>query len=351
MSLAVNSADAVAAFGGRVARGLIDVTTDLSALDSSGWWAVQITYEGDAVCLRFDDVRDGELTGGRWRGPPPTEWSSSMSRAEYLVAVDEIRELIAQGTVYQVNVCRVLTATLPDSGEHGDVTGLHYLLREGNPAPYAGVISVDAGIHPALGPEGIHLVTASPELYLDRDGDHVRSRPIKGTAREAGGLAPKDEAENIMIVDLVRSDLGMVCETGSVNVPELLVEEQHPGLVHLVSTVSGTLRVDCGWAELIGASFPPGSVSGAPKSSAVKIIDRLEPTARGPYCGAIGWVDADRRVGELAVGIRTFWHESGALYFGTGAGITWGSDPQREWDETEIKAEHLLEVAAGTWPT
>jgi len=349
MSHAVNRLDAVAAFGGRVATDLVDVTTDLTALDSSGWWALQITYEGDALCLRFDDVRDGELRGGNWRGPSPAQWSSSMSRAEYLHAVNEVRELIAQGTVYQVNVCRVLTATLPDSDGSGDVTGLHSLLRERNPAPYAGVVSVAAGMHPALGTTGIHLVTASPELYLDRDGDHVRSRPIKGTAREARGLAPKDEAENIMIVDLVRNDLGMVCETGSVNVPDLLAEEVHPGMVHLVSTVSGTLRADCGWAELIGASFPPGSVSGAPKSSAVKIIDGLEPTVRGPYCGAIGWVDADRQLGELAVGIRTFWREDDRLHFGTGAGITWGSDPQGEWEETQIKAEHLLDVAAGTW--
>jgi para-aminobenzoate synthetase component 1 len=124
--------------------------------------------------------------------------------------------------------------------------------------------------------------------------------------------------------------------------------------VHLVSTVRGELRTGAGWADLFGATFPPGSVTGAPKCSALRIIEELETMARGPYCGGIGWVDADRGTGELAVGIRTFWidrTEPGAplLRFGTGAGITWGSDPGREWDETELKAARLLAVASGAY--
>jgi len=341
---------AVASFGGRIATGLLDVTSDVTALDSAGWWAVRITYEGDALCLRFADVRDGVPVGGPWCGPSTDSWVSSLSSGQYRNAVDEIRELIAAGSVYQVNVCRVLTAALPEARTAGDVTGLHRLLLQGNPAPYVGVIRASASEHPALPRVGIEVATASPELYLGRDGSRVRSRPIKGTARAAGGLSPKDEAENIMIVDLVRNDLGVVCRTGSVTTPELLVEESHPGLVHLVSTVAGTLRPEAGWSALVNASFPPGSVTGAPKSSAVRIIGALEPVERGPYCGAIGWVDADRQVGELAVGIRTFWIEDDMLHFGTGAGITWGSDPVGEWDETEVKAAHLLDVAAGTWP-
>jgi len=156
----------------------------------------------------------------------------------------------------------------------------------------------------------------------------------------------KDRAENVMIVDLVRNDLGRVCEWGSVEVPELLTVEPHPGLHHLVSTVEGRLRDGLGWADVVDATFPPGSVTGAPKLAALESIARLEPVPRGLYCGAIGWVDADRRRGDLNVAIRTFWIEDEMLHFGTGGGITFGSDPAGEWAETELKAQRLLSVAS-----
>jgi para-aminobenzoate synthetase component 1 len=114
--------------------------------------------------------------------------------------------------------------------------------------------------------------------------------------------------------------------------------------VHLVSTVTGRLAPGNGWADLLDATSPPGSVSGAPKSSALRIIDELEPAPRGAYCGAIGWIDADTKQGALAVGIRTFEWRDGRLHLGTGAGITWGSDPAREWDETELKVSRLMEA-------
>ena len=139
----------------------------------------------------------------------------------------------------------------------------------------------------------------------------------------------------------------MVCVPGSVTVPALCIEEPHPGLVHLVSTVRGRLRPEVGWPELIDAPFPPGSVTGAPKAAALGIIRALEPTPRGPYCGALGWVDNVTGAAALAVGIRSFWMQGDALHFGTGAGITWGSDPAAEWAETELKAAHLLALAAG----
>src|SRR5690606_27558597 len=119
------------------------------------------------------------------------------------------------------------------------------------------------------------------------------------------------------------------------------------GLVHLVSHVEGTLRPHVGWADLFAATFPPGSVTGAPKLAALAMIERLEPVHRDGYCGALGWVDAERRCGELNVAIRTFWVEGEQLHLGTGGGITWGSTPDGEWDETVLKASRLLEVAAG----
>ncbi|GAA0606173.1 chorismate-binding protein [Streptomyces crystallinus] len=335
----------LARFGGLLASDLRDVTADPEALDSSGFWAVAADFEGRLVCARFADVRAAPVPApvpGAWRGPAAGDWTSSLDRAAYTAGVRRIREHIAAGEVYQANLCRVLSAPLPDPAA-ADVDALTALLARGNPAPYAGTIRLPA--------HGVEIATASPELYLRRTGEVVESGPIKGTGRTADDLLEKDHAENVMIVDLVRNDLGRVCATGSVTVPELCAVEPHPGLVHLVSTVRGELREGAGWKDLLDASFPPGSVTGAPKSSALRIIEALETAPRGPYCGGIGWVDADRRRGELAVGIRTFWIDRprGVLRFGTGAGITWGSDPEREWAETELKASRLLAVASGAY--
>ncbi|MFI8293104.1 anthranilate synthase component I family protein [Streptomyces sp. ms191] len=335
----------MARFGGLVATDLRDVTRDPEALDSRGFWAVSADFEGRLTCARFGEVRQDPVPApvpGAWRGPAAGDWTSSLDRAAYTEGVRRIRAHIARGEVYQANLCRVLSAPLPDPSG-ADVDALTALLARGNPAPYAGTIRLPA--------HGVEIATASPELYLRRDREVVTSGPIKGTGRTAEDLLEKDHAENVMIVDLVRNDLGRVCATGSVSVPELCAVEAHPGLVHLVSTVRGELAEGAGWRGLLDATFPPGSVTGAPKSSALRIIEALETAPRGPYCGGVGWVDADRRTGELAVGIRTFWIDraEGVLRFGTGAGITWGSDPEREWAETELKAERLLAVASGTY--
>ncbi|MGW3310775.1 chorismate-binding protein [Streptomyces sp. NPDC001073] len=333
----------LARFGGRVATGLLDVTSDPAALESTGFWAVAADFEGRLTCARFRDVREEPVPApvpGAWQGPATDAWISSLDRPAYTAGVRRIREHIAAGEVYQANLCRVLSAPVaPDA----DVDALTALLARGNPAPYAGTIR--------LPDHGVETATASPELFLRRTGRVVESGPIKGTGRTEADLLEKDFAENVMIVDLVRNDLGRVCATGTVSVPDLCVVEKHPGLVHLVSTVRGELPADAGWPELLASAFPPGSVTGAPKSSALRIIDALETAPRGPYCGGVGWVDADRGVGELAVGIRTFWVDraDGTLRFGTGAGITWGSDPEGEWRETELKASRLLAVASGAY--
>ncbi len=341
----VTTQEAIACFRGVTARDLVEVSSDPRVLDGTGWWAVVVDFEGAATFARFDDVRhygDDRVRVPEvpWPGIPASGWTSSMSQTEYLVGVQEVRDRIALGDVYQVNLCRMLSAPAPEGVTH--LLGLGRVLAASHPAPFEGVI--------ALPSAHVHVACASPELFLRRDGATVTSSPIKGTARVAEEMLAKDVAENIMIVDLVRNDLGRVCATGDVRVDALLAVEPHPGLVHLVSTVSGELRPDVGWSQLLEAAFPPGSVSGAPKSSALRTIVELEPVPRGPYCGAVGWVDADRRRAELAVGIRSFFldvtSEPPRVCFGTGAGITWGSDPGLEWQETVLKADRLLRVAA-----
>jgi para-aminobenzoate synthetase component 1 len=326
----------VAAVGGRLLTELVDVTDDVAALDGTGTWAVVLPFDGPPLCARFARSRPQVGRPARaWPGAPGP-WSSSLDQPAFEAGVTAVREAIAAGDVYQVNLTRRLSAPLPPGA---DPLALGSALALGNPAPHAAVVRL-----PAL---GVALASASPERFLRRDGDRVASSPIKGTAASADGFTGKDRAENVMIVDLVRNDLGRVCEYGTVEVPALCAVEEHPGLVHLVSTVTGRLRPGVGWPELLDATFPPGSVTGAPKLAALAAIRRLEPVPRGPYCGAVGWVDADRRAGDLNVAIRTFWFDEGRIHFGTGGAVTWDSDPTREWAETELKAARLLEVAAG----
>jgi len=331
-----DAVEPLAHLGGRLATGLLETSHDLGVLDGSGRWAVVVTYEGAVTCARFADWRPTPLPEAPpWQGPGLTSWVSSLDRTSYVAAAEEIRARIAAGTVYQVNLCRVISAELTD---RPDLLPLARSLAARHDARYASVIRLPEA--------GVYVASASPELFLRRSGDRVASAPIKGTGRSADDITDKDLAENIMIVDLVRNDLSRVCATGTIAVEGLLSAETYPGLVHLVSTVTGRLEPGRGWRDLVEATFPPGSVTGAPKSTAVTTIADLEPVPRGPYCGAVGWVDADTGVGELAVGIRTFWAEEGSLRFGTGAGITWGSDPDREWAETELKAGRLIGLAS-----
>lgn len=340
---AVRPGAPAARLGGLVATGLLEVSEDPGVLDTAGRWAVVLPYSGTPVFARFDSWRPGPaaMTAGEWRGP--ATWRSSLDREAYESAVSAVRERIARGDVYQANVCRIMSARLPDP-DRADIGGLHALLDRGNPAPHSGMLR--------LPDHGVHIATASPELFLSRRGDVIESAPIKGTGRTAADLLDKDIAENVMIVDLVRNDLSRVCRPGEVTVPRLLEVEEHPGLVHLVSTVRGRLIAGTGWEEILAAAFPPGSVTGAPKEAARRIIAENEPVEREVYCGAVGWVDADRREAELAVAIRTFWRSGealGDLRFGTGAGITWSSDPAGEWAETELKADRLHRLAGQEW--
>lgn len=330
----------VARFGEIYASDLVNVSNRVEDLDTGGRWAVAIPFEGEPVLARFATWSELPIQLeyiGPWTGISPDSWTSSLDRQSYVDAVSTSRSRIEMGDIYQVNICRIRTADLPGGN---DIMALDVLLREGNPAPFGGALR--------LPEQGIHIASASPELFLSRRGSMIASGPIKGTAAEPSGISAKDEAENIMIVDLVRNDLSRCAETGSVFVSDLMEIQMHPGLVQLVSTISATLAHNAGWPELIEATFPPGSVTGAPKSTALKLITELETEARNFYCGAFGWIDADTNEAELAVAIRTFWIEGSLLKFGTGAGITWNSDPTQEWEETELKARRLSEVVSWT---
>lgn len=328
-----------ARFGDTVATGVTAVVHDLDEA-RDGFWAVVVTFEGAVTAVRFAERSRVVPSLPPWN-PLTGPWDTSLERTAYLVGVTDVRRRIADGTVYQVNLCRVLSHPWPDDGH---LPSLAPLLDRGNPSPHAATIHVPSA--------GLDVLCASPEAHLLRDGERITSRPIKGTATTSAAMLPKDYAENVMIADLVRNDLQHVCRPGTVSVDGLCRLEEHPGLVHLVTDVTGTLRPGTPWSEVMAATFPPGSVSGAPKSSALSTIHDLETLPRGPYCGAVGWWDADARRAELAVGIRTFWVDDDGtgtrrLAFGTGAGITWGSDPAAEWDETELKAARLVGLASG----
>lgn len=332
---------AVAAMDGFIGTSLVDVTDDLSCLDAGGRWFVAAAFEGPTLAFRFDQWTQEPLVPTPWTGLPL--WRSHTSREDYIAAVAATRERIARGDVYQVNICRLLSSQWNDS--NSDVSGLYSQLQRFNPAPMSSMLIVQDSRLSRFGLDEIQIASASPEVFLRRRNERVFSSPIKGTAALDGDFLEKDVSENIMIVDLVRNDLSQVCEVASIEVPELLVHQDHPGLKHLVSTVAGTLTPGTGWSEVFSATFPPGSVTGAPKSSALRLIQELE-LPRGIYCGALGVVDTGKGLANLAVAIRTFWKQGDRLWFGAGAGITWGSDPEQEWLETELKASKLIQIAS-----
>ncbi len=322
--------DPRAYFPGLAAHGLEEVSDDLGALETGGRWAVAVGFEGDLVCARFSRWSDDPAPSATWpgvRGP----WASSLDRAGYEEAVGTVKNHIARGWVYQVNLCRVLEADCPAT----DLLGLHRSLAAMR-GGFSGLLQ--------LPEQGVHIASASPERFLSRTGSRIWSSPIKGTASSPDGFLPKDRAENVMIVDLVRNDLGRVAAVGSVAVPDLMRVQPYPGLFHLESTVTADVPA-ASWSQIFAATFPPGSVTGAPKVSALQVIREVEPVPRQWYCGAFGWVDADTGRAELGVAIRTFWLSEGRLRFGTGAGITWGSDPAGEWQETVLKAQRLIHIA------
>ncbi len=257
------------------------------------------------------------------------EWERTWRDEGYAAAVEAVREAIARGDVYQVNLVQHLSA--PFRGDPGGLASALAPLRPLEPAPLVG--------------EGWTVVSASPELFLSRRGRRVWTKPIKGT-RPLGSSADlvssaKDAAEHVMIVDLERNDLSRVCEPGSVRWPVLMAEHELAGVAHMVSTVEGRLREDVGLAELLAAVFPGGSVTGAPKIAAIDHIAALEPVGRGASMGAVGriWPNGDL---DLALTIRTFAVAGGRIHLWVGGGIVWDSDPEEEIEESLVKARPLL---------
>jgi para-aminobenzoate synthetase component 1 len=265
----------------------------------------------------------------------------SLTHDEYVARVERVLEHIRAGDCYQVNLTRTLEwDAVPDP------LALFGALTVRGPAPHATLLRLPLASGPAA------VISASPERFLSWNGTTVETRPIKGTAVVADALArsAKDHAENVMIVDLARNDLGRVCRTGSIHVSALCATERHPGLVHLVSTVRGERRDDVGLGALLRATFPAASITGAPKPRVLQIIEDLEPVRRGVYCGAVGWIDTARNEGDLAVAIRTFTVAHGRTTLGVGGGIVADSDPELEWEETCLKARRLLRVTGASEP-
>jgi para-aminobenzoate synthetase component 1 len=267
-----------------------------------------------------------------WRPPGGYrigEWSRSWDDVDYAEAIDSVREAIARGDVYQVNLVQHLSA--PFEGDPAGLAARLAPLRPLRPAPLAG--------------DGWAIVSASPELFLARRGRRVWTMPIKGTRPSGSGErlpdSEKDAAEHVMIVDLERNDLSRVCEPGSVRWPELLAERELAGVTHMVARVEGRLREGVGLAELLEAVFPGGSVTGAPKISAIDHIAALEPVGRGASMGALGRIYPNGDL-ELALTIRTFAVADGRIHLWVGGGIVWDSDPGAEIEESWVKARPLL---------
>jgi para-aminobenzoate synthetase component 1 len=296
--------------------------------------------------VRMPGVASRSMEGSRSRAPSPvTPGTSSLERDAFLAGVERIREYIRAGDLFQANLTRRLTVPTAMSG-----TELYGAMVQASPAPYAAYL--DCG--------DAEVASISPELFLSLRGRGIATSPIKGT-RPRGRTTEEDEvfrrdltesdkdrAENVMIVDLLRNDLSRVSLPGSIAVPRLATVETHPTVHHLVSTVTGRLGPDKTIVNLLRATFPGGSVTGAPKIRAMEILRELEPVRRGVYTGALGILGFHGDA-ELSVAIRTAVLRDGRAHYGTGGGITLASNPEAEWAETEDKARAFLQAISPGW--
>ncbi|HEV8404063.1 MAG TPA: aminodeoxychorismate synthase component I [Candidatus Limnocylindrales bacterium] len=306
--------------------------------------------DGRRLARRLDDVHARLVAPvhPRAESEPSGQiaFRSGLDRRAYEAGVERIRRHIADGDIYQANLTRRLEAPFA-----GDPWGLYRRLRTGDPSLFSAYLDLGPGQltgHPRA------LLSASPEPFLSVDAEGiVTADPIKGTRPRGRDAATdralarqllssdKDRAENVMIVDVLRNDLGRVCRPGSVRVPRLCRLERTAAVQHLVSTVTGVLADGHDAFDLLAAAFPGGSITGAPKIRAMEILEGLEPVRRGPYTGAIGWLGPDGAM-QTSIIIRTFVADGRRLTLHVGGGITWKSDPAAEWDETVTKARGPL---------
>jgi para-aminobenzoate synthetase component 1 len=325
---------------------------------TAAWWLGGRALDGDAAELdrRLAAVRDAirrllepaRLASAQRPGSPPLAFRSGIDRRAYESGVEAIRDAIARGEIYQANLARRLEAAFD-----GDPWPLYRRLRTGDPALFAAFLPLDPGGRRAI-------VSASPEPFLSVTPDgRVAADPIKGTRPRGRDRAAdrclaaellasvKDRAENVMIVDVLRNDLGRVCVPGSVRVPRLCRLERTAAVQHLVSTVAGRLAPGRDPFDLLLAAFPGGSITGAPKIRAMQVLEGLEPVRRGPYTGAAGWIGPDGAM-QTSILIRSFVADGARLTLHVGGGITWRSDPAAEWQETVDKARGPLSaIGAG----
>ena len=306
--------------------------------------------DGRRLARRLDDVhaRLTSATHPTAEAVPagPFVFRSGLDRPAYEAGVSRIRDHIARGDLYQANLTRRLETSFD-----GDPWPLYRRLRTGDPSLFSAYLDLGPG---QLSGRPRALLSASPEPFLSVDADGVvKTDPIKGTRPRGRDVATdralacdllssaKDRAENVMIVDVLRNDLGRVCRPGTVRVPRLCRLERTAAVQHLVSTVTGVLVEGRDAFDLLAAAFPGGSITGAPKIRAMEILEGLEPVRRGPYTGAIGWIGPDGAM-QTSIAIRTFVADGRRLTLHVGGGITWKSDPAAEWDETVTKARGPL---------
>jgi para-aminobenzoate synthetase component 1 len=311
---------------------------------SSGWPEPKAAARRKRAIARAEWLA-GQLSGQVGEAQPAPRHAaptieSNFARPAYEAAVRRVIDYILAGDIFQANMTQRFRARLP---EELDPFALHCRLMAINPSPFAAYLNFGETA----------IASASPERFLSLRNGWVETRPIKGTRprgktpeedeRLAAELlaSEKDNAENVMIVDLLRNDLSRVCRDGTVNVPELCVLETYATVFHLVSTVVGQMRPDLSAVDLLRASFPGGSITGAPKIRAMEIIAELEPTQRGPYCGSVGWFGFDGGM-DTSITIRTYAIKDGWVTFQAGGGIVADSDPAAEYEESLAKARALI---------